>query len=1065
MENYVFQAELTKSLNKAGSRTAIEYGGRDISYSELDNESSRMMRFLNSKNTTQNSLVGILVDDRIDHISVLIGVLKGGHVVVPLYSGYPDERLKLMVESIQLKHLVIDDTNYDRFRDIFSNEINMYIINEIKRVYRDIPNGAADVKILPDDGAYIHFTSGTTGTPKAVLGRNKSLLHYMRWLVNTFEINEYSRISQFSIPGFDPFLKEILATLLGGGVVCIPEDPNLIQDAKLLVQWVDGNRISLIHCVSSLFRLLSSNPLTNDDFKALKYILLAGEKINPSDLPYWYDVFDERIQLVNCYGPTETTMSKVYYHIHKADVEKDRIPVGKPMNGAQVLILDENMNLCEKLVASEIYIRTPFRSLGYFNDTELTQKRFINNPFNNDDNDIIYKTGDLGRYLLDNNIDILGRTDRQVKIHGYRVELEDIESNMLRYPGVKEAIAFKKELSADTEILVGFISLKNPDIDSKEQLVQGIKAHLLAKLPKYMVPSPIYILDKIPRNHRGKVDYNSLLSMEILQANDYIPPRNETEKIIAGFWSEILGIDKVGINDDFFNIGGNSLNIMSLISRIAGRYGMRIPLGEMFESSTIEEQAQIIDEFLRSQTGKKETQEEEKVPCVPKQAEYDLSYAQKRIWFLSQIEGEVTYNIPINVEVEGRFDVKSANDAIRQIIKRYSILRTIFVEKDGIPKQIILEDMPFELKFHDLTGGREQEEIIKSRIECDLNIPFNLSQGPLIRGILFKKGEESYTFYLNIFHIVFDGWSIGIFVKEFSEFYYSLLNGNTANLPILNNQYIDYVCWQNNNLEKGLLDKQKQYWISQLSKPVSEMKHMGDLPELNNEAKGGIYSFSLDIETIARLKEIARKNDSTIFMALLSGYFLLLHKLSYQNDIIIGVPFAGRNNKCLEPLIGFFVNTLPIRIDFNTIATFADLLKQIRERCINAYQNEYPFDKLVSELNPVRNIDTSPYFSTVCIMHNTPLKINLPGLRLSVKEFMIKNAKFDFKLDMQENDDKVAGRFEYKANKISEETIQSMASQFVEIIKLLIEDADRSIIEIFNTSSVFEESFGIKKLE
>jgi amino acid adenylation domain-containing protein len=427
MNNMTFQQKLNESLSKYKGNLAVEYGSETLTYEELDERSNYIANWLFDKFCKKEAFIGVLMDNRMELISTAVGLLKAGCVFIPLDSSYPDGRLAEMIGSTGIECIVCDYVNFNRAEAIngsggggkrveFIHIDDMFL--EGKPQWFDT---GPDIAYDPEDKIYIYFTSGTTGSARAIIGKNKGLRHFIDWEIETFNINGSFRTSQFIIPVFDVFLRDVFVPLCVGGTVCIPESKDMILNSDDLIAWIDKNRIHLINCVPSLFRLMLPPAAGGNNFKDLCFVLLAGEKINPSELADWYDIFDERIQLVNLYGPTETTLAKIHYPIRKPDIRRERIPIGKPMKGARAIILDKNMEICDTLVKGEIHIRTPFRTFGYYNDPGLNREKFIPNPFNNDPDDILYKTGDLGRLLPDGNIDILGRIDGEVTRHENRV--------------------------------------------------------------------------------------------------------------------------------------------------------------------------------------------------------------------------------------------------------------------------------------------------------------------------------------------------------------------------------------------------------------------------------------------------------------------------------------------------------------------------------------------------------------------------------------------------------------------------------------------------------------------
>ncbi|UCH94254.1 MAG: amino acid adenylation domain-containing protein [Candidatus Aminicenantes bacterium] len=599
MKEKPFQILLYKGLKKFKHRTAVEYGNRLITYGELDRRSDVIANWMMKNDIKEETFIGILANDRIVVILSIIAILKAKSVFVPLDTSNPPDRLGEMIEITKLRLIFTDKESgmkYSTGSSIKEKNIKLVIIEDLPRLTDEIePNfrKRLTANCSPEDKIYIFFTSGTTGEPKAVVGKNRSLLHYIQWEVNTFNLDKNFRINQFAPIGFDAFLKEVFVTFFAGGTLCIPENLEVILTPEELAEWMGKKRINLLHCVPAIFRLLNPNKLTGSHFPHLMYILLSGEEIYPSDLKDWYGTFAERIQIVNLYGTTETTILNSYYLIQKSDTNRERIPIGSPIKGTRIIILDENMKACKKGVVGEIYIQTRYRTFGYYNSPALNMERFIPNPFTNNPGEIMFKTGDSGRFLFDGTIEYLGRKDRQVKIRGMRVELGEIECILLKHPLVKEVVVVKEKVSNNNKLLSAYVVGNGENETGQETFLSTLKDYLLGKLPNYMVPTHIIKIERIPRKHNRKVDYEALTS---LYKDKNIFPRNDIEKKLLEIWKIILKVENLGVRNSFFEVGGNSLNVMSLISKVHQEFNYRIPIAQIFYRPTIEEQAAIIKE-------------------------------------------------------------------------------------------------------------------------------------------------------------------------------------------------------------------------------------------------------------------------------------------------------------------------------------------------------------------------------------------------------------------------------------------------------------------------------------
>jgi fengycin family lipopeptide synthetase D len=1058
------QHKLDESFHRYKNNIAVQYDSRKMTYNQLDKRSKAVAQWIINKGIKKETFIGILVDDRMELITLALGILQARCVMVPLYSSYPKERIKNMIYASDMKCIFVDEMNFSRFEssDLFENK-DVILPKDLNiSNHATAANTWKEPAFSPDDKVYLFFTSGTTGIPKAIVGKNKSLLHFIKWEVQTFNINHTSRISQFTIPGFDPFLRDVFVPLLSGGVICIPGCKDIIVDSLRLIQWVNQNQVTLIHCVSSLFRQLCSDTLTADDFKALQAIMLAGEKITPSDLVNWYEIFGERIQLVNCYGPTETTLFKVCYFTRADDINKERIPIGKPIAGSRVIILNEKMNICDILEAGEICIRTPYRSFGYYNDDRLNKQKFIVNPFNSDPDDLIYRSGDMGRFLPDGNIDILGRIDRQVKIRGHRIELEEIESLLCGHPSIKEAVVLKKETSPANEFLCAFITgAANKPVDM-ECSGKQVKEFLGEKLPDYMVPTQVIQLESIPRKVTGKVDHMKLDELLQEKLADTTDPRNIIEKKLSQLWSEILGIKKTGVLTNFFDLGGNSLNMMTLISLIHKEFNIKISPRELFDNPTIEKQAAIVEKSLAEApgthaAGRGAAEKYTFLKAAEKKECYPSSLTQKRFFIVQQLNpGNTSYNVPSIINLQGHLENERLEEIFNQLIKRHECLRISFELIDGELIQKVHDEALITSEFYQVPE-EEAEMMVYGFIK-----PFNLANAPLMRVGLIKTAEANHILMIDMHHIITDGLSIVILSKEFLTLY------EDKELPPLRIQYTDFSEWQNGEKEKERIEKQGDFWLKQFQDqlPVLKLRTDHSRPPMK-KFEGTRLQFDIAAEETQAVTNLALRETTSIFMVLFAVYNILLEKLTGQADIIIGTGVIGRSHADLMNVIGLFFNTIPLRNPIDREKSFCEFLKIVKENTLEAFENQdYPMDMLIENLlnrgiltrDPSRN----PLFDTMFAMQNfwerTEFidEMGLSELKAQPYGFKKRASRFDLFLVGTEIQDIISMQLEYSTVLFEHSTAQKIADYYLEILKQVLADGDIKIKDISISSNILE---------
>lgn len=594
MDSPSILATFATQVWRAPAETAIEWRDRQISYGDLDELASRIAAWLISSGAQPRDLIAVAVDNSFFAIPVLLGIWKAAGVFVPMDANNPDSRLSAMVSAVHPAWAITDGRASDVLARVWPDGHGRMLKLDSDALPEALAAemlGQRAAALTPDQLSYIAFTSGSTGKPKAIAGRTKGLSHFIEWEARTFGVGERCRISQFAHPAFDVFFRDVLLPLSVGGTICIPDSRETLLDGFRLRDWIEQRRVEIIHCVPSLFRTLLRADLRAGMFQHLRLVLLAGEALAPANVRKWQGIFGERIELVNLYGATETTMVKFFHRIRREDGERKTIPIGKPMEGARAIIVDEQERVCPLNAVGEIYIRTPFRTLGYYQDPEATARVFIRNPFSEDPSDIVYRTGDLGRLRPDGLFEFVGRADSQVKIRGVRLELGEIESVLRACGGILDAAVIAAEEEHDVRLIAYVVAAQEPDW-------AALRDQLLTSLPVNFVPASFVRLDALPRTANGKVDRRALPLPERERSGltAYREPETQTEKQLAAIWSELLGIERIGADDDFFALGGHSLMATQLMARIRSGFDIEAPLGRLFENPTLSRLALAIEE-------------------------------------------------------------------------------------------------------------------------------------------------------------------------------------------------------------------------------------------------------------------------------------------------------------------------------------------------------------------------------------------------------------------------------------------------------------------------------------
>ncbi|UCH94256.1 MAG: amino acid adenylation domain-containing protein [Candidatus Aminicenantes bacterium] len=1016
------QHTLFAAFQKHQQNIAIEWGERKITYAELEKKSNRIARQIVKHGIKKGTFIGIYLEDKFEFISVIIGILTAGCVFVPLDPALPIRRIANMIRAADLEVIFLDSHTKKRLfaEDNLEKVVKPFIVDDWFYRAGKFPgeitcdNDLSYNTYDPEDEIYIYYTSGSTGAPRAIVGKNKSLLHFIEWEINQLKIDETFRISQFSSPGFDAFLRDIFVPLHAGAAICIPSSREMIMGSDSLIKWIDRTRITLINTVPGIFRLFNTRTLTGENFRALKYILLSGEKIIPHELKNWYDTFGERIQLINLYGTTETTMAKTFYMIQPPDIHRDRIPVGKAMPGARVIILDENKKTCGDLEPGEIFIRTPFRTLGYYNEPQLNETIFVQNPFNNNHGDIIHKTGDLGRFLPDGNIDLLGRIDHQVKIRGIRVEPGDVENIISKQEKVKEVVIIDRDDKAGEKYLCAYVSAQ----EGFE--IHSLREALSKELPDYMIPSYIMQVDKFPLTTNGKIDKKALPEPEIKAMEKYRAPKNEIEKKLVEIWAKELHLDDsgIGVDTSFFELGGHSLKVMNLIAKIHKEFDAKITMEDAFNANTVEKQAKLIRAAAK----------EKYLPIMPGEEKnyYPLTSAQKRMYMLQQMDlNNTAYNIHKVLQFSGNIKIARLEKIFQELVDRHESLRTSFELVKEVPVQRIHRRVEFSFEYDLATGNIEGiHHFIR---------PFALSQPPLLRVGLIKQDEQKYLLMVDMHHIVSDGVSLEILAGDFIRLY----NGEELHkLPL---QYKDFAEWQNNEKQKNMIKKQETYWLNKFGNELPELKLQADYPKAETQPfAGDKISLEIGEKETQSLRKLAKSNDVTMFMLLLAVYTLLLAKLSGQDDIIIGTAAAGRGHADLEGIIGMFVNTLALRNRLEEQKTFIQFLEEVKNNTIKDFENQdYQFEELVNKVVKNRSPNRNPLFDVtfeLVSLQKQSAGIQEVHIADMNREFKSKKSKFDMSFNGTDTGNNIFLTIEYSL-KYKKSTIERMAKHYTNLLQ------------------------------
>ncbi|MGG3439388.1 plipastatin non-ribosomal peptide synthetase PpsC [Bacillus subtilis] len=992
-------------------RPAIRFSGGSLTYAELDMYASRLAAHLAACSVTNESIVGVLSERSPEMLIAVLAVLKAGGAYLPLDPAYPKERLSYMLKDSGASLLL---TQPGCSAPSFSGEtleVDMTSLASEK---------AENHEFTPADGgslAYVIYTSGSTGQPKGVAVEHRQAVSFLTGMQHQFPLSEDDIVMVKTSFSFDASVWQLFWwTLSGASAYLLP--PGWEKDPALIVKATHQERITTVHFIPAMLNSFLDQAEIERlrDSTSLKRVFAGGEPLAPRTAARFASVLPQA-SLIHGYGPTEATVDAAFYVLDpEQDRDRLRIPIGKPVPGARLYVLDPHLAVQPSGVAGELYIAGAGVARGYLNRPALTEERFLEDPFYPGER--MYKTGDVARWLPDGNVEFLGRTDDQVKIRGYRIEPGEIEAALRSIEGVREAAVTVRTDSGEPELCAYVEGLQRNEV----------RAQLERLLPGYMVPAYMIEMEQWPVTPSGKLDRNALPAPGgAADAETYTAPRNVTEMKLSQLWEDVLKNGPVGIHDNFFDRGGHSLKATALVSRIAKEFDVQVPLKDVFAHPTVEGLATVIREGTDSPY--------EAIKPAEKQETYPVSSAQKRIYVLQQLEdGGTGYNMPAVLELEGKLDPERMDRAFKELIKRHESLRTSF-EQDagGDPVQRIHDEVPFTLQTTVL-GARTEEEAAAAFIK-----PFDLSQASLFRAQIVKVSDERHLLLVDMHHIISDGVSVNILIREFGELY------NNRKLPALRIQYKDYAVWQEGFKTGDAYKTQGAYWLKQLEGelPVLDLPSDHARPPVRSFA-GDKVSFTLDQEVASGLHKLARENGSTLYMVLLAAYTAFLSRLSGQEDIIVGSPIAGRPHKDLEPILGMFVNTLALRTRPEGGKPFVQYLQEVRETALEAFEHQdYPFEELVDKLELTRDMSRNPLFDVMFVLQNMDQE------SLELDELCLKPAannghqtsKFDLTLYAQEQPHGLLTfQMEFSTDLYKKKTIEKWLQYFINMLLSIIKD-------------------------
>ncbi|MFA0960204.1 amino acid adenylation domain-containing protein [Roseivirga sp. BDSF3-8] len=1008
---------IQKQAKQTPEAVAIEYGEGTLTYRELDSWSDKLAKYLLAKGLKKEELVPLCLGRSPEMIISILGIMKAGGAYVPVDPAYPEQRIAFVLEDTRARFAVSERNAVNALENYPTLEVI-----EIGKVLTQTVSEEAEIS-LPSTGqlAYVIYTSGSTGKSKGVMVEHKPLTNFLYSMKDYLSFGSDLRLLSLTTFTFDISILEFMSPLMWGGRLILISDEEH-KDPALIASAIKAKAPNCIQATPSHWQML-----LNYDWGYSNIKLLSGGEAISDELKQ--QLLSRTDELWNLYGPTETTIWSCISRL-RAD---EKVTIGKPIGNTRVYVLNERLALAPAGTAGELCIGGDGVARGYLNRQVLTMDKFVNNPFRKGEK--IYRTGDLVKWLPDGQLEFIGREDSQVKIRGHRIELGEIENALATKEEVGLNAVVVKDTGTGQKDLVAYYT-------SSELLkASALRTHLLEHIPSYMVPAYFVALEEMPLTANGKVDRKALpdpAEMDMDSGVEYVAPRNDTEAQLATIWETVLDRQDIGLKGDFFDLGGHSLRAVRLINEYYKAFDIKLTMADVFANRILESHVSLLAKAERTQYAQ--------IPALPSQDDYPISDAQRRLWVISQFkEQSASYNMPNQVYLDGEYDLEKLRYAVLSLMKRHEILRTVFREdEEGNIRQVVLDvnDMDFDIGYHDYASTGNSEANVREYIREDAYKPFDLANGPLIRAAILKVSEAGYVFYYNMHHIISDGWSLDIIARDVQAYYQHYAAEAPLGLPELTIQYKDYAAWQLERLASDDFWEHKKFWLSRLQGelPVLEMPGYEQRPA-RKTTNGRRISLLIGEDDNRAINSFVAEQQGTLFMYLLSSLNVLLHRYTGQDDIIIGSPVAGRGHNELEHQIGFYVNTLPLRTGLDSRDTFPAFFNKVKEDVIEAYgHQEYPFDRLVEDLNLQRDTSRNAIFDVLLILQNTSdsNEVTLPfseGTDLiergDVKvnydlEFTFKEFKNGLKLDLSYNEDIY-----------SDEFIKSFAGHFRSLIKQL----------------------------
>ncbi len=1020
---------VAEHARNGGLAPAIRFGEQSLSYGDLNARADRLARVLRSLGVGRDMVVGLLSERSLDMMVGLFAILKAGGAYLPLSPQLPEERIAYMLTDSNAALLLADEPSSLRSLPFEGDVICLRDAHDLG-VEEGLFGGDLHEAADPDSLAYVIYTSGSTGRPKGVMVEHRALMNRLHWMQKQYPLGPQDVILQKTSILFDVSVWELLWWSMSGASVVLLE-PGAEKDPIAVAQAIDAGKVTTIHYVPSMLSvfLQHAEKRTFDVrlLDSLKLVFASGEALQVQHVEQFRACMPQHCRLINLYGPTEAAIDVSYYECHSADGDKT-VPIGKPIANIQLHVLSRDLQPQPIGVPGELYIGGAGLARGYANKPEMTNERFVPNPFMPGER--LYRTGDLACWMAAGDLDYRGRVDHQVKIRGYRIELGEIERTLLRHEAVAEAVVTLQRDDAGDPYLAAYL-VSNPAVDDTNW-----SAYLGNELPSYMIPQHFVSMSAMPLTSSGKVDRHALpapIRHASASAEECVEPMTALERRLAEIWKTLLGVGQVGANSHFYALGGHSLKAAALIALIHKEFGIVVPLGEWMKLPTVKRLAELL--------ASGEAEAAAPIEIVSARPHYPVSPAQRRLFILQQLDPQDTsYQLPVAFKLAGRLDCGRLEGAYRELIRRHEALRTSFKLVDGHPVQVVHEEVPFCLE-----ELQSPEDVQPNAILAEYVRPFALAEAPLMRGAVMRMSKDEHLLLFDMHHLIADGLSAGIMAEELMRLY-----GGEQLVPLAV-QYKDYAAWQLKRSASDTLLRQERYWLTELEGelPVLQLPTDYARPQVRS-TRGDEVSLQLDAVLLASLRSLASAEETTLYCVLLSAYAAMLSQYANQDELIVGTPAAGRMHPDLEPLIGMFVGTLAIRVAVPGAESYQALLRQVSAAVTAALDHqEYPFEQLVEKLASRRDTSRHPIFDVMFVLQQPASREGIAdGLHYEQLRLPTMGSKFDLTLEAIDNGDELRLRLEYSTALFKKDTISRLLAQLVSMLEAVVVQPEAAIAEI-----------------